>query len=148
MRYRNPIRLIVGPLYGLLWLGIIIIYLATGAQFWILFLIGAFLSICLSVLVRLITAGIIGAGLFGAASMLSNQQRQQPYQGYQPPYQGYQPPPAGQVPYQQGYPPQQPYQEGGQPQYYQPPAQYQPPQTPYEQPQVQYPGEMPPPTQG
>ncbi len=141
MRYRNPIRRIVAPLYCLLWLGIVIIYLATGAQFWILFLIGAFLSILLSVLVRLITVGIIGAGLFGAASMLSNRQQQ-------PPYQGYQPPPTGQVPYQQGYQPQQPYQEGGQP-YYQPPAaQYQPPQAPYEQPQAQYPGEMPPPTQG
>ena len=133
-RYRNPVRRLFSGLYSILWLVIIIIFFATGSHFWVLFIIGALLSAILGILIRLVTAGIIGAGIFGAASMLSNQQQQPPYQPYQQPYQ----------PYQQGYqppPPQPPpvtYQEGGQ--------QYpnQPPQPQYEQPQAQYPQEMPP----
>src|SRR6266436_8830106 len=131
-RYRNPVRRLFSGLYSILWLVIIIIFFATGGHFWVLFLIGALLSAVLGIVIRLVTAGIIGAGIFGAASMMSNQQQQPPYQQNQPPYQ----------PYQQGYqPPQQPpvtYQEGGQ-QY---PSQPQQPQ--YEQPQVQYPQELPP----
>lgn len=143
-RYRNPIRRAFSGLYTILWLVIVVIFIATGGHFWILFLIGVVLSAVLGILIRLITAGIIGAGIFGAASMMSNQQQQQPpYQPYQPPYQPYQPP---YQPYQQGYqpPPQQPpgYQGAGQQYPYQPPQQPQPPQ--YEQPQVQYPQEMPP----
>jgi len=139
-RYRNPIRRAFGGLYSILWLMIIILFFVTHS--WIWFLIGALLSAILGVVIRLLTAGIIGAGIFGAASMMSNQQQQQPpYQPYQPPYQPYQPP---YQPYQQGYqpPPQQPpaYQEGSQQYPYQPPQQ--PPQ--YEQPQAQYPQELPP----
>ncbi len=121
-RYRNPVRRLFSGLYSILWLVIIIIFFATGSHFWVLFLIGALLSAVLGIVIRLITAGIIGAGIFGAASMMSNQPPQQPYQPYQ---QGYQPPPVT-------------YQEGGQ--------QYpnQPPQPQYEQPQAQYPQEMPP----
>ncbi len=133
MRYRNPVRRLFSGLYSILWLVIIIIFFATGGHFWVLFLIGALLSAILGIVIRLVMAGIIGAGIFGAASMMSNQQQQPPYQPYQQPYQ----------PYQQGYqpPPQQPpvtYQEGGQ-QY---PSQPQQPQ--YEQPQAQYPQELPP----
>src|SRR6266699_40361 len=132
-RYRNPVRRLFSGLYSILWLVIIIIFFATGSHFWVLFLIGALLSAVLGIVIRLVMAGIIGAGIFGAASMMSNQQQQPPYQPYQQPYQ----------PYQQGYqpPPQQPpvtYQEGGQ-QY---PSQPQQPQ--YEQPQAQYPQELPP----
>lgn len=128
-RYRNPVRRLFSGLYSILWLVIIIIFFATGSHFWVLFLIGALLSAVLGIVIRLVMAGIIGAGIFGAASMMSNQQQQQPYQPYQQPYQ----------PYQQGYqPPPVTYQEGGQ--------QYpnQPPQPQYEQPQAQYPQEMPP----
>jgi len=141
MRYRNPVRRLFSGLYSILWLVIIIIFFATGSHFWVLFLIGALLSAVLGIVIRLVMAGIIGAGIFGAASMLSNQQQQPPYQPYQQPYQ---PPQQPYQPYQQGYqppPPQPPpvtYQEGGQ--------QYpnQPPQPQYEQPQAQYPQEMPP----
>ncbi len=140
-RYRNPVRRLFSGLYSILWLVIIIIFFATGSHFWVLFLIGALLSAVLGIVIRLVMAGIIGAGIFGAASMLSNQQQQPPYQPYQQPYQ---PPQQPYQPYQQGYqppPPQPPpvtYQEGGQ--------QYpnQPPQPQYEQPQAQYPQEMPP----
>ncbi len=134
-RYRNPVRRLFGGLYSILWLVIIIIFFATGSHFWVLFLIGALLSV-LGIVIRLVTAGIIGAGIFGAASMMSNQQQQPPYQPYQQPYQ---PPQQPYQPYQQGYqPPPVTYQEGGQ--------QYpnQPPQPQYEQPQAQYPQEMPP----
>src|SRR6266852_9733173 len=109
-RYRNPVRSLFSGLYSILWLVIIIIFFATGSHFWVLFLLGALLSAVLGIVIRLITACIIGAGIFGAASMMSNQQQQPPYQPYQQPYQ----------PYQQGYqppPPQPPpvtYQEGGQ----------------------------------
>src|SRR6266852_4895585 len=128
-RYRNPVRRLFSGLYSILWLVIIIIFFATGSHFWVLFLIGALLSAVLGIVIRLVMAGIIGAGIFGAASMMSNRQQQPPYQPHQQPYQ----------PYQQGYqppPPQPPpvtYQEGGQ--------QYpsQPPQPQYEQPQAQYP---------
>jgi hypothetical protein len=146
-RYRNPVRSLFSGLYSILWLVIIILFFVTGGHFWVLFLIGALLSAVLGIVIRLVMAGIIGAGIFGAASMMSNQQQQQPYQQNQPPYQPYQQPyqPNQQPyqPYQQGYqpPPQQPpgtYQEGGQ-QY---PSQPQQPQ--YEQPQVQYPQELPP----
>ncbi len=140
-RYRNPVRRLFSGLYSILWLVIIIIFFATGSHFWVLFLIGVLLSAILGIVIRLITSGIIGAGIFGAASMMSNQQQQPPYQPYQQPYQ---PPQQPYQPYQQGYqppPPQPPpvtYQEGGQ--------QYpnQPPQPQYEQPQAQYPQEMPP----
>jgi len=140
-RYRNPVRRLFSGLYSILWLVIIIIFFATGSHFWVLFLIGALLSAVLGIVIRLVMAGIIGAGIFGAASMLSNQQQQPPYQPYQQPHQ---PPQQPYQPYQQGYqppPPQPPpvtYQEGGQ--------QYpnQPPQAQYEQPQAQYPQEMPP----
>jgi predicted lipid-binding transport protein (Tim44 family) len=141
-RYRNPVRSLFSGLYSILWLVIIIIFFATGGHFWVLFLIGALLSAVLGIVIRLVMAGIIGAGIFGAASMMSNQQQQPPYQQYQPPYQPYQQPDQPYQPYQQGYqPPQQPpatYQEGGQ-QY---PSQPQQPQ--YEQPQVHYPQELPP----
>jgi|SRR6266487_2339610 len=127
-RYRNPVRSLFSGLYSILWLVIIIIFFATGGHFWVLFLIGALLSAVLGIVIRLIMAGIIGAGIFGAASMMSNQQQQPPYQPYQQPDQ----------PYQQGYQPPATYQEGGQ--------QYpsQPPQPQYEQPQAQYPQELPP----
>lgn len=148
-RYRR--RNAFGGLYSILWILIIVIFVLTGFHFWQIFLIGALLSAILGILIRLITAGAIGAGLFGAATMLRNQQQppqyQPPYQPYQqpggqPPY--YQPPPQPPYqPYEQGYqpPPQAPgtYQQSGQP-YYQPSQQ----QPQYEQPQVQYPEEMPP----
>src|SRR6266700_3412027 len=95
-RYRNPVRSLFSGLYSILWLVIIIIFFATGGHFWVLFLIGALLSAVLGIVIRLIMAGIIGAGIFGAASMMSNQQQQPPYQPYQQPDQPYQP-------YQQGY---------------------------------------------
>src|SRR5215470_392719 len=122
-RYRNPARRLFSGLYSILWLMIIIIFFATGGHFWVLFLIGALLSAILGIVIRLLMAGIIGAGIFGAASMLSNQQQQPPYQPYQQPYQPYQQP---YQPYQQGYqpPPQPPpvtYQEGGQQYPYQQP---------------------------
>jgi len=138
-RYRNPVRRLFSGLYSILWLVIIIIFFATGSHFWVLFIIGALISAVLGILIRLVTAGIIGAGIFGAASMMSNQQQQPPYQPYQQPYQPYQPPQQPYQPYQQGYqPPPVTYQGGGQ--------QYpnQPPQPQYEQPQAQYPQEMPP----
>src|SRR5258706_1766612 len=107
-RYRNPVRRLFSGLYSILWLVIIIIFFATGSHFWVLFIIGALLSAVLGIVIRLVTAGIIGAGIFGAASMMSNQQQQPPYQPYQQPYQPPQQP--YYQPYQQGYqpPPPQP----------------------------------------
>ncbi len=135
-----------GGLYSILWIFIVILFFITHS--WIVFLVGVLLSAILGMLIRMFMAGAIGAGLFGAASMMRNQQ--QPPQ-YQAPYQPYRQPeetPYYQPPYQsyeQGYqpPPQAPgsYQEGEQP-YYQPTQQQ--PQPQYEQPQVQYPQEMPP----
>ncbi len=139
-----------GGLYSILWIFIVILFFITHS--WIVFLVGVLLSAILGMLIRMFMAGAIGAGLFGAASMMRNQQQppqyQAPYQPYRQPEETpyYQPPP--QPPYQsyeQGYqpPPQAPgsYQEGEQP-YYQPTQQQ--PQPQYEQPQVQYPQEMPP----
>ncbi len=59
-RYRNPVRRLFSGLYSILWLVIIIIFFATGGHFWVLFLIGALLSAVLGIVIRLVTAGIIG----------------------------------------------------------------------------------------
>jgi hypothetical protein len=125
----NP-RRIYGALYGFFWMLILALFFITHS--WIVFLIGAAISVILSSLARPLLAMLLGLGIFGAVNM-ANQQPQQPY--YQPP----QP----QQPYQQGYPPQETYQEGEQ-QYQSPPRYQQPAQPQYEQPQAQYPQEMPP----
>ncbi len=128
----NP-RRIYGALYGFFWMLILALFFITHS--WIVFLIGAAISVILSSLARPLLAMLLGLGISGAVNM-ANQQPQQPY--YQPP-QPYQP-------YQGGYPPQETYQEGGQQQYpsQSPPQYQQPAQSQYEQPQAQYPQEMPP----
>ena len=132
----NP-RRIYGALYGFFWMLILALFFITHS--WIVFLIGAAISVILGSLARPLLAMLPGLGIFGAVNM-ANQQPQQPY--YQPPPQPYQP-------YQGGYPPQETYQEGGQQQYpsQSPPQYQQPAQAQYEQPQAQYPQEMPPPQQ-
>ncbi len=132
----NP-RRIYGALYGFFWMLILALFFITGS--WIVFLLGAAISVILGSLARPLLAMLLGLGIFGASNMV-NQPPQQPY--YQPPpQQPYQP----SQPYQQGYTPQETYQEGGQQYPSQSQTQYQqPPQPQYEQPQAQYPQEMPP----
>jgi len=123
----NP-RRIYGALYGFFWMLILALFFITGS--WIVFLLGAAISVILGSLARPLLALLLGMGIFSAANMMNQPPPQQPYQ-----------------PYQGGYTPQEMYQEGGQQYQYpsQAPAQYQPPPQPqYEQPQAQYPQEMPP----
>src|SRR5947209_742148 len=126
----NP-RRIYGALYGFFWMLILALFFITGS--WIVFLLGAAISVILGSLARPLLALLLGMCIFGAANMM-NRPPPQPY--YQPPpQQPYQP-------YQGGYTPQETYQEGGQQYQYpsQAQAQYQPPPQPqYEQPQAQYP---------
>lgn len=134
----NP-RRIYGALYGFFWMLILALFFITGS--WIVFLLGAAISVILGSLARPLLALLLGMGIFSATN-LGNRPPPQPY--YQPPAQQPQQP---YQPYQGGYTPQEMYQEGGQ-QYQYPPqtqAPYQsPPQSQYEQPQAQYPQEMPP----
>ncbi len=137
----NP-RRIYGALYGFFWMLILALFFITGS--WIVFLLGAAISVILGSLARPLLAMLLGIGIFGATNMV-NQPPQQPY--YQPPPQQPQQPYQPYQPYQGGYTPQETYQEGGQQQQYPPQsqAQYQQPGQPqYEQPQAQYPQEMPP----
>lgn len=137
---------VYGGFIGAMWMLILALYFITG--WWVLFIIGGALSAILGSLFRPIMAALLGLSIFGAASMMNNQQQtpyyppQQPYyppqQSQQPYYQPQQTPPTYPS-YQEGYQPPQgtppSYQEGGQNHPY-------PPQ--YEQPQAQYPQQMPP----
>jgi glucan phosphoethanolaminetransferase (alkaline phosphatase superfamily) len=131
----NP-RRIYGALYGFFWMLILALFFITGS--WIVFLLGAAISVILGSLARPLLAMLLGLGILGASNMAPQQPYYQPPQPQQP-YQPYQP-------YQGGYTPQETYQEGERQQY--PPqsqTQYQqPPQPQYDQPQAQYPQEMPP----
>jgi hypothetical protein len=114
----NP-RNAYSGIQGFVWLLGLALCFAIG--FWPWILVVAAISALLGALIRPIIATLLGLGIFGLASSMTNRPPQQPYQPYQ---QGYQPPPQ---------PPT--YQEGGQ--------QYLYPQQ-YEQPQAQYPQELPP----
>ena len=122
----NP-RNAYSGIQGFVWLLGLALCFAIG--FWPWVLVVAAVSTIIGALTRPIVAALVGMGIFGLASSMSN--RQPPQQQY------YQPPPQQPYePYQQGYQPPPPvYQEGGQ--------QYPYPQQ-YEQPQAQYPQEMPP----
>jgi len=129
---QNP-RGVYGGLHSFFWLFILALFFATHS--WIWFLVGAGISAILGALIRPITAGLLGLGLCGTASMAN---QPQPFsQPIQPQYQ----------PYEQGYqpsPPAETYQEGGQEHQYPPTPQ---PSQQYEQPQVSYPEQQMPPQQ-
>jgi len=121
----NP-RRIYGALYGFFWMLILALFFITGS--WIVFLLGAAISVILGSLARPLLAMLLGIGIFGATNMV-NQPPQQPY--YQPPPQQPQQPYRPYQPYQGGYTPQETYQEGGQ--YHQYPPQ---PKQQYDSPEV------------
>ncbi len=130
----NPRRIYSG-IQGFMWLLMVALFFATGSWLW--FLVGGIFSAILGALFKPITAILLGLGIFGLASMATNQPQQPPYQ---PTPQYYMPPtPPAQPTYEQGYQGRQQtpetYQEGGQS--YSTSAQY-------EQPQAQYPSQMPP----
>ncbi len=134
----NP-RAIYGSLYAFIWLlGLGILFLPfVGFWPWILVLCG--LSAILASLARPIMAGLLGLGIYSAASRPTGQP-QPTY--YQPPQNAGEEVSQAEPTYQEGYRPQPATYQNGKEQYPQPQPKFD--QSEYEQPQAQYPQEMPP----
>ncbi|GAC1360251.1 MAG: hypothetical protein NVS2B12_09260 [Ktedonobacteraceae bacterium] len=134
----NP-RRIYGGIIGAMWMLILALYFIT--HLWVLFLVGAAISVLLGTFLRAIVAWIIASGVFGLSAQTTPPQPQQYYTPASAPPQPLRP----EQTYQQGYQPspipQQPetYKEGDRQYYYPPQSSEQ-----YERPQTQYPQQLPP----